>query len=40
MSRWSDAEERVARARILARYHDDVSVLEALRRDHRREGWT
>lgn len=39
MSRWDDSGERVARARIIARY-TDLTVLDALRRDHRREGWT
>lgn len=41
MSRWDDAAERVARARILARYAErfDGNVLAALRWDHEREGW-
>lgn len=42
MSRWSNAEERVARGRILARYVDrfDGDVLAAMQYDHEQEGWT
>jgi hypothetical protein len=42
MSRWDDSDERLARARILARYTDEFGgdVLAALKHEHEADGWT
>jgi len=42
MSRWSDADTRLARARLLAEYAPrfDGDVMAAATWLHEREGWT
>lgn len=39
MSRYSDADRLVARARILARYNEEIDVLEATRKLNPRADW-